>query len=326
MNKILLVQFTIGPTYKARLLANLQNYSSYDRFDVFIMTDDVDYFNSISNRSNITIKDINEIRKDYPWSLELEKIPPKIDNEAEYVKYFLENNVKIPTLLRRFVFTWDKAINYEGFIFMDCDILPVADDHSYAALEKYFCNPVSSVKLFQLENLEDKILIVPGGGRYDEYHHSFLKDFAIAINEKYKVTDREIVHNFIKTDGNFRSLKFPNKEAIKTFFELLNNVVHDILTDDKFFVLGVHTMWNLHSEYILSILFNLLNAEAFPLNHELGIPQDAFIIGCFPEDRFWNWGLDTEPSAIGKMDFVEKNYDKLKQFYENRGQVWPYIK
>ena len=89
MNKILLVQFTIGPTYKARLLANLQNYPSYDRFDVFIMTDDVDYFTPVSNRSNITVKDINEIRKDYPWSLELEKIPPRIDDEAEYVKYFL---------------------------------------------------------------------------------------------------------------------------------------------------------------------------------------------------------------------------------------------
>ena len=81
MNKILIVQFTVGPTHKARLLHNLNTYPAYNRFDVLILTNDVEFFDSVSDRSNIILKDINEIRKDYPWSLELEVIPKeKVDN------------------------------------------------------------------------------------------------------------------------------------------------------------------------------------------------------------------------------------------------------
>ena len=325
MKKILITQLALGPTYKARLLHNLQTYPAYDRFDVFIMTDEVEYFESVAHKSNLYINNIDEIRKDYPWSIKLEKVPPLIKDEAEFAKYCIENNVKIPTLLQRFSLNWEKSSDYDGFIWMDCDVLPITDDFFYEKTENYFCNPVESINIFSLKNLKDKILSSPGGGEYDEYHHPFLKDFAIAINEKYKITDKEIIHKFFTTDGNFRTLKFPNKEMTKYFFELLNNVAHDILTDNKFFVLGVHTMWNLHSEHILSILFNLLEVVVFPLNDEVGIsPHNVFKINSYPEDRFWNWGMNMESSLIGKQDFIDKNYDKLKKYYIDHFQEFPY--
>jgi hypothetical protein len=326
MNKILIVQFALGPTHKARLLKNLQSCKAYDYFDVFILTDSVEYFSSI-NKSNIIIKDLDLMRKDYPWSIELEKIPPKTDDEAEYAKYFIENNVKIPTLLRRFVFLWDKVENYDGFIFMDCDILPNLNDNTYPLLEEYFCTPFKDHPVFPTgEKLEDKIIVMPGGSSYDDIHHGYLKDFAISINEKYKITNKKIEHNFIVTDGNFRTIKFPKKEMIKPFFELMNNIIYDILFVNKesYFVLGTHSMWNLHSEYILSIMFNLLDARAFPMTSSAGIRNGFFNIDCYPEDRFWNWGMDMESSIIGKNDFINKNYDKLKKFYENRAQEFPY--
>lgn len=284
------------------------------------MTDDVEFFSPVANRKNITIKDINEVRKDSPWSIEWEKIPPRIDSESEYAKYFLENNVKIPTLLRRFASTWERFTDYEGFIFMDCDIIPMMDEEGYKMVENYFCNHIDVPGKLS----KDKITILPAGGRYDS-HHYYLKELATLINKKYKITDKEIEDNFVITDGNFRTLKFPNKSQIKPFFELLNNVVYDILNDEQtFFFLRIHSMWNLQSEQILSILFNLLGVQPHIYNESFGIPPNVFKVHCFPEDRFWNFGLHMESSLIGRQDFIDKNYDKLKTFYENRGQKFPY--
>ena len=317
MNKILIVQMALGPTYKARLLHNLQTYPAYDKFDVFIMTDEVEYFNQVSHKSNLYINNIDEIRKDYPWSIELEKVPPLIKDEAEFAKYCLENNVKIPTLLQRFSLNWEKSSDYDGFIWMDCDVLPLVDSETYNKLENYFTTK------------EDKVVILPVGGTYNMDNNSYIKDFALYINDKYKITNKEVVdNNFLTTDGNFRTLKFPNKEYTKYFFELLNNVAHDILTDDKYFLIGVHTMWNLHSEYILAILFNLLEAKGYPWSEDKGIDRNnnnSFKLCGFPEDRFWSWALGTVvPSLIGKQDFIDKNYDGLKQYYIDHFQEFPY--
>jgi len=326
MNKILIVQWAFGPTHKARLLKNLQSCNSYDYFDVFVLTDSVEYFSSI-NKPNVIIQDLDSMRKDYPWSIEFEKVPPKTDDEAEYAKYFIENNVKIPTLLQRFPWSLETASNYDGFIWMDCDVLPNVDNTTYPLLEEYFCTPFVDHPVFPTgEQLQDKIIVMPGGASYDELHHYYLKDFAVSINEKYKITDKEILHNFIITDGNFRTFKFPKKEMIKPFFELMNNIIYDVLVGDKekYFVLGTHSMWGLHSEYILSIMLNLLDGRAFPMTMQSGIRNGFFHINCYPEDRFWNWGMHMESSTIGKKDFVEKNYIELKKFYENRGQEFPY--
>jgi len=308
MDKILIVQFALGPTHKARLLYNLKTCSSYRYFDVFIMTDDVDYFSSVSFMPNLIIKNLDELRKNYPWSIELEKIPPLIDNEAEYAEYFIKNNVKIPTLLRRFVFLWENVTNYLGFIFMDCDVLPVINDEYYQKLENYFYKPITSHPYPNFtESLENKIISTPAGGSYDETNCKFLKTCATYINNEYKLTDKEIINYFTVTDGNFRTLRFPDKEMIKPFFELLNNIIYDILVlkKEEYFFLGTHSMWNLQSEQILSIIFNLLDVKCFPWTEEFGFSRTkSFEINSYPEDRFWN--------------------DKLKKYYEDHFIEFPY--
>ena len=322
-NKILITQFALGPTYKERLLKNITTYKSYDYFDIFLLTDSVEYFDSISHKSNVIIKDIDEMRKSYPWSFDLEPLPKEKFDEVKYAEEFLLNNTQIPTLLRRFVFNWERVSEYDGFIFMDCDIIPTATDEVFQKLNHYFTTP------FPDESLQNKIIVIPAGYYDDENTISFLKEFATTINNKYKITDSEIKDQFIRTDGNFRSLKFPNKESIKIFSTLLDNIIYDILTDDQFFILKGHTMWRLHSEHILSIIFNLLGAESMSWSPELGLSnslsEGSFRVDCYPEDRFWNWALNTVfPSQIGKQDFIDKNYDELKKFYENRAQIFPY--
>ena len=328
MNRILIVQFALGPTHKARLLHNLKTCTSYKYFDVFVMTDDIDYFSSVLLMPNLTIKDLDELRKDYPWSIELEKIPPTINDEAEYAKYFIENNVKIPTLLRRFVFLWENVTNYLGFIFMDCDVLPVVNDEWYQKLENYFYNPIISHPYPEFtDSLENKIITTPAGGPYDQENCKYLHDFAINFNNDYKITDKEIINYFTVTDGNFRTLRFPNKEMIKPFFELLNNIIYDILTlkKEEYFIIQTHSMWNLQSEQILSMIFNLLDVKCFPWTEDFGFSRnESFNINSYPEDRFWNWGMNMEPSMIGKQDFINKNYNKLKKYYEDHFIEFPY--
>jgi hypothetical protein len=328
MNKILIVQFALGPTHKARLLHNLKTYPAYDKFDVFIMSDSVEYFDSVADRSNITIRDLDEMRKDYPWSIELEKIPKERFDETAYAKEFVEENVKIPTLLRRFAFLWENITNYEGIVFMDCDVLPVMDDERYQKLENYFSNPFTKHPQFDLgPGLENKIIMTPAGGFYDKHHHPHLLDFANDVNNDYKVTTKEIKHEFVVMDGNFRTFKFQNKEMIKPFFELLNNVIYDVLVRKKeeYFIYGTHSMWNVHSEYILAVIFNLMDIVTFPWTEDLGFhPYHSFKITSNPEDRFWNWGQHFESSMIGRQDFIEKNYEKLKQYYIDHSQEFPY--
>ena len=335
MNKILIVQYSVGPTYKDRLIHNLKTYPGYDGYDVFILTNDVEYFHSVSHMENVFLQDIDEIRKDYPWSMELEPVPQEKIDQTKYAKeiWGCDPVIKFPTLLERFVFLWDKAINYDGFIFMNCDIIPLVNDEYHKIMVDYFSNPLIKYPQQEVwytpeqlgETQENKIIVIPGGFVYGDPHQYFLKDYAIDINNKYKITDKEIEGKFLATDGNFRTIKFPNKSMIKPFFELLNNICRDVLVDEKYFHLGTTPSWNLHSEHILSIMFKLYDSITFPLSYGSGIVSNVtFRIDCYPEDRFWNFSGGFVDSTISKEDFIEKNYVELKRFYENRGQIWPY--
>lgn len=324
-NKILLVQLSVGPTYKARLLHNLNTCPAYDFFDVFIMTDDVEYFSSVAHRPNLIIKDLDELRKDFPWSVELEALPPKNCTEEEYAKLHRDQQFKFPTLVDRFVWHWDGAENYDGFVFMNCDILPVATEETYKILEQYFTTSIEQHPQFKTDNsLVDKIVVVPGGGSYDDYHNPHFMQYAITLNEKFKVTDKPLVHNFPVTDGNFRTFKFPDKKMIKPFFELVNNIAKEVLTTDSYTFVGVHSIWNLNSEHIYSIVFNFLDVHVFPMTGHWGITREVFQINCYPEDRFWTWGMNMDCTFNTQEEFIQHNYDKLKAFYEGRAQPFPY--
>jgi hypothetical protein len=337
MNKILIVHLCIGPTYKNRLINNLKTYPGYNNYDVFILTNDVNYFHSIAHMENVFLQDMDEIRKDYPWSIELEPVPKEKTDQTKYAEEIWGDSIfKFPTLVERFVFLWDKVTNYDGFVFMNCDVIPLVNSEQHKVMEDYFSNPLIKYpqqELWYLKNelgelddtLKDKIVVIPGGFAYGDPDQPFLKDDAIDINNKYKITDREIKGKFISTDGNFTTIKFPNKSMMMPFFELLNNICYDILVDKKYFMMSTAPSWNLHAEFILSIAFKLFDSVAFPLSFGSGIVSNVtFRIDCYPEDRFWNFSGGFINSDISKEDFIEKNYDELKRFYENRGQIWPY--
>lgn len=322
-NKILIMHVAIGPTYKERLLNNLINCDGYDLYDVLVLTDQIEYFDSVKNKNNFFIKDINEFRKNYPWSIEHEKIPNEKTDEVKYAKERL-SDIKFPTLIERFLFDWEEADRYDGFITMSCDVIPLKNIEEFKITEKYFTEKISRHPMQEDDSdLKNKIIIIPGDSTYDYEHHKYLIDYAEDINQNYKITDKKIIYKFPVNDGNFRSYNFPDKESRKKFFNLINNIVYDIYVNNKYFLIGDHCHWRGNAEYIMSIVMNLMDGIFFPRSDFTGLTTRLFRVDCYPEDRFWSWGWDYDIEK-GKKGFIEKNYDQLKTFYENRGQKFPY--
>lgn len=320
-NKILITQFIVGPTYKDRIKYNLNKYrESYKFFDVVILTDDVEYFADTSY-DNVFFVDIDTLRASSPWSIQNEKFPQEKRSESLYAREFVMSAVKIPTLIRRFVFLLPGIEEYCGYIFMDADAIPIADEATYPVIENYFCHATTHPEYGG--NISDRICVIPGiEDGYDVTHHGFLLEYANRINDKYKI--RDVVNpSFMLTDGNFRTLRFGNKAQIIPFFELVNNTIMDIIRGE-YSLLGIGIIWNMHSEYILAIAFNLMGAVGYPMTAGTGIhPQSCFRIDSYPEDRFWHSGIGFKMTDT-RDEFIRLNYDDLRTFYTNRGQEWIY--
>ena len=297
------------------------------KYDVLLITNDIEYWDELKNKENIFIEHIDDLRKDYKWSIDNEKLPLEKRDEIKYAKEIIETNFKFPTLLERFCFIWKNAQNYDGFIWLNTDVLPKdITDNSIIEMNKYFSDKTFSNTCFNLgiDTPKTQIIMCPGGAKWDEYHHAHLLEYAKKINDKYKITTKEIKHDFSIFDGNFITYNFPNKTYYFDFFNLINNILKEYFENrEEFFFLGQHTMWLNAQEYITSIAMTLLNGVMIPLNSCNILGNETFNVFCYPEDRFWNWGWECDLNE-GQLGFVNRNYDKLKLFYEQRGQAWIY--
>jgi hypothetical protein len=323
----LMVVIGFGPTYKKRLLNNLKTNKGYEKYDVLLITDDIEYWDEIKNKENIFIEHIDELRKDYPWSIENEKLPIEKRDEIKYAKEIIENNFKFPTLLQRFGFIWKNAKNYDGFLWLNTDVVPKdLTDYHVNEMNRYFSKKELSNNCFgnDIDVPKNKIVMCPGGGLWDKVHHSHLLDYTKKINDKYKITNNEIINDFLLFDGNFITYNFPNENYCVDFFNLMDNILKEYFENkEEFFFLGQHTMWLTGQEYITSIVMNLMGGIMVPLNSCNILGNETFSVFCYPEDRFWNWGWECDINE-GQDGFIKNNYDKLKLFYENRGQDWVY--
>ena len=99
----------------------------------------------------------------------------------------------------------------------------------------------------------------------------------------------------------------------------------DILHDQELYVvLCINCVWLLHSEYILSIILNLMDGISYPRTHSASFSHRLFHIGTYPDDRFWSWGWVPFDIEEGKEGFIKNNYETLKEFYASKGQPFPY--
>jgi hypothetical protein len=306
---MLLVYYTIGPTFRNRIVYSiLKNIESYSLFDVLIMTDmkEDPIFKSLESYKNIIIKDIDELRKDYPWSIEYEKLPIKTLNEKEYATYVLEKDWVIPGSIWRFVFCLPEIEKYDAIFVCNCDIECKADQLIYDSIKNSF----SSL---------NKDMVIGNGGYDFTDRFGDLANIIIKENNYQQLNPR-----LYSNDGNFFCYTFKNKNNIKNYLDIFNNIVYEILVNNRedLFILGRHGIWAVNNEPIQSIVHSILDIDVASLTFEV---NRGFSILTFPEDRFWNWCQgDFICTLESKEEFIKINYERLKSFYISRGQLWNY--
>jgi hypothetical protein len=308
-SNILLIYFTMGPTFRQRSVDTIiKNKGSYDLFDILLMTDykNDPAYDVLKSYDNITIVEIDELRKEYQWSIDFEKLPIKTLSDQEYATDIIENDIKIPSSIWRFALAHPGIEKYDALMFLNCDVQCVATEDAIM--------PV--IKLFS----ECETDTVIGHGLYN-YTDQF-RQTADQLSMDFGLN--KITRDLLSTDGNFFSYVFKNKTNIKKYLEIMNRIIYEILVEkkDHLFFLGQHSTWLTHNEAIQSIVNASLDMDIHP---HPGYIYHNFELKRYPEDRFWNGSSDIFICTLeGKSHFIKTNYNELKAYYEQYSQVWNY--
>lgn len=306
-NEVLLTYIAIGPTYRDRLLYNVLNgLESYQLVDLLILTDIVDDFDVLLKYHNIKVQNLNDLRKDHPWSLEYEVLPLATKNETEYVDDIFLNQRTFSFALWRFVLLIEGIETYKALFFANCDVLFKLQPDQYDVF-------IKSLDF----STEDSVI----GYGHVSYTHIF-KDLVKIYAEKNKLPYLE---NLIEgNDGNLFGYCFKNKTKFKQLFEIMDSIIHQTIVekDINYLQLGQHSIWLTNNEPIQAIAYSLLNITSYAGHNSL---YSAFAINTYPEDRFWSWvGGTLINSLTSKQDFINTNYNNLKKFYADKQQPWIY--
>ena len=299
----------MGPTFRQRSVEVIVNNKvNYDLFDILLMTDHKTdpVYDVLKSHNNISIVEIDELRKEYQWSIDIERLPIKTLSDKEYATDVIENNIKIPSSIWRFALAYPGIEKYDALMFLNCDIQCVATEDTIKSV----------VKLFN--DYENDTVI--GHGAYN-YTDQFCQ---IADQLSMDLGLNKITRNLLSPDGNFFSYVFKNKTNIRKYLEIMNDIIYKILveTPDHLFFLGQHTSWLTHNEAIQSITNAILNMDVYA---NPGYIYHNFELKRYPEDRFWSWSPEPFIHTLeGKSHFIQINYTALKLYYEQHGQQWNY--
>jgi hypothetical protein len=307
--EVLLTYFAIGPTFRERVLYNiLNNLSSYVLVDLLILTDRVEDFEVLSKYGSIKVINLDDLRRNHPWSNKYEALPIVTRNDVEYAKDILDNSRSFSFALWRFVLLLDNIETYRAIFFSNCDVL------FYLAPENY--------EDF-LESLNFSTNDIAIGNGIVNYSGHF-KEIAEHLAKEYSLESLESL--ICSNDGNLFGYCFKNKTKLKQLFELIDRIIYKTLVEGckEYWQLGRHGIWSTNNEPIQAIAHSLLNIHTYPGSYDL---YKAFKINTYPEDRSWSWCTGPFKSTpFGKQHFININYDDLKNMYAAKQQPWIYSK
>lgn len=310
MSETLICYLAVGPTFKERVITNLERFPQYDLFDVLVLTDDVEFFAGL-NRPNVFIEDLTALRNRYPEFLPYEVLIEEKRDHAVYaseIRGRLNNHLRFPLHLQRFALLYKNISKYSLIALADCDVTPLFTPERYADFLAYFANEVApnSVGSNRAFYLWERPEVV-----------SWAKDTGVAF--KMTIDESRPLCSF---DGPLKFFKFKDASAIRRFFELWNATLFKAFKENSVILQG---SWNCLSEQLLGIVYNLFRMTVDD-RRDTGIALTDFKAFTYPEDRFWDdiGHRHFDISTATKEDFIRVNYDKLKEFYNDYGQPFPY--
>jgi hypothetical protein len=308
-NKALIVFTAIGPTFRKRVIDNIQNHTALKYFDTLVLTDIVDDFDEVK-RYNLFVRDINTLRDD--WSKTHEVLPTPTKDVVAYANEMRVTSRRYPYSIQRYSFNLENIENYKGVLLLDCDIHVKYDDTTITKFYNY------------LDNI--KINTVTGHNVYDYTGNDNIKNAVVKYSKLLNLPVSNLDDGYLLNDGPVRIYKFVNKQSIQQFLN-----VYSFIIKDAFERVDLHLTsgsWNILAEPVLAIIYKLLNIKVVGRSFDYGCDNSTLTCRTFPEDRFWNSfpGWEFNLTANSKEGFVKLNYTLLKNFYEKHNHLveWPY--
>lgn len=242
MKKPTILIWGIGPTYRKRILHNIHKaiITGYDNLmDYIVLTDYPDDFTGLAKeveKKILTVLDIREMRKDYPWSVVEEMVPVGKDEE-EYGKNYIagmQAGRMFSYSIHRFSLLEAARQGITNFILQDNDVdirydKIVSGNMQEGVFWDEFNTPVNSMK-----GCHKETIIVDNSGAIKEVMaigHNSNDVFKIAkivfdhLNYFYATDKGYDKHFFEITEGPFRYYNFESGEKVKKYFDVWNEIL-----------------------------------------------------------------------------------------------------
>lgn len=310
-NNIVVSFWAIGPVYRMSLKKTIDKYIKAfpEPFSFTVLTDHVEDFEYLKQQTDkcLAVLDINEQRKNYEWSFELEPIP-EAKTDREYTEQF-RNNLRYGKLfsysLKRFIIPWMIENKVTKFMMADADVhiqmvnpdIKTRQDYADAFLAKNGLN--------NSQEFTDETNYCTGSSIFqtkDPLNVEFFNDLKALYN-----IDKEVPEWFYVNDGPFRFYHFKSVDDLEQFFDVWNDAVKMAATDGKYNRTRGPVFLN--DELFLASVYSVLGIQACPVNHTaINIRHRIEMRYVMPTMGSFKLGNTYE-------EFLELNKEELINYY-----------
>lgn len=323
-DKILLIFNVIGPAFNRRVVYHLNKYESFNLFDLVILTDSPEFYKDVKLKGKLNIYDINKLHEQLPKFKKYEVLPDKVETDQEFTQVIFglrQKRHRFPLHVERLVYLCPEVYEYTYFARIDADMVPDFTSSSYNQLLEHLKNKVADNSVCTYK-VVDTYTPTKKPDKF-EPAKKYLQAFA---RDNNKELPQSMYDSFTYIDNPLKLFKITSKEVKKAFFDNWNSILLDLYKrDDE------------HSRHFLSGSWNICVGPVLMFVYRLtGIVLDntpttshhtrSFKSYTFPEDRFYedsthrgfNCNVDSQ------KEFIELNYEKLKEFYKEYNQEFEY--
>lgn len=242
MERPVILIWGIGPTYRRRIIHNIQkaiNTGYGLTMDYIVLTDHVDDFYSLPREIQnkiISVVDINRLREPWPWSSEEEMVPKGI-SEEEYANNYLagaRNSKMFSYGLHRFSLLEAGRLGINRFVLQDNDVDIRYDKIVSGKISEddfwgQFDTPINSMKGCHKETIftDNTGALMVSNAIGHNSHEAFNVSRIIfdSLNSKYGLNKNGDPDFFEVTEGPFRYYNFPSSYDVIKYFDVWNHAI-----------------------------------------------------------------------------------------------------